>query len=101
MHALPLSDTLSPLKIYSVKQSFYYAHRLRRDCRDGWSLLTMSEDSAGKTSKLRGTQWLGAGVSWRGLTSHVWGSMLAVAGTSVRTPMCPLHRASASSQHGG
>lgn len=65
----------------------------------------MSGTLAGKTSGLRVTPWLGAGLTWRHLTSHVGGLMLAVAGTSAgtvsqNTSMRPLHMAWASSQHG-
>ena len=61
----------------------------------------ISGTSAGKTSRLRVTQWPGAGVSWRRLTSHVWELMLAIAGTPAKTVhqnTCPLHMAWALSQ---
>lgn len=56
-------------KFHSVKQPFSYAHRLCRlagfrQWLQEWPLmLMMSGTSAGKTSRLRATQRLGAGVS--------------------------------------
>lgn len=50
-----------------------------------WALFVMSGASAGKTSRFRVTQWLGTGIAWRPLTSHLWRLMLAVAGTSAET----------------
>ena len=65
-------------RFHSVKQPFYYAHRLRRlagyrQRLHACLLLLMSGTSAGKISRLRATQWLGAGVSWNRLISHVSG----------------------------
>ena len=66
-------------KFHSVKQPFSYAHRLCRlagfrQWLQAWLLLlVMSGTSAGKTSRLRATQRLGAGVSSSRLISHVWG----------------------------